>query len=126
MRWLAAGLLAAVFLRHHTAFWLAAMIGTTPPAVSYVMGGLLEVALGATVAMLLMGWKASPWRNLGIVAALIAASEGGQIAVCRMAIADIRALPANTTLCDHATGLPVAAVMTTLYLLAIAGVLARR
>lgn len=126
MKWIALAVLAATFARHNTAFWIASALNTTAPAVSYVMGALLEIVMGATIAILLLAWKPSLWRNLGIAGALIAMSEGAQMAGCRIAIADILALPPNTTLCDHATGLPVAAVMTTLYLLAIAGVLARR
>lgn len=126
MKWIALVVLAATFARHNTAFWIASALNTTAPAVSYVMGALLEIVMGATIAILLLAWKPSLWRNLGIAGGLVAMSEGAQMAGCRIAIADIRAFPQNTTLCDHVTGLPVAAVMTTLYLLAIAGVLARR
>ena len=116
MKWLVLIVTASIFVRHNSAFWMASALNTTAPAVSYVMGALLEVVMGATIALLLLAHPKSLWRTLGIFAGCIAAIEGAQMAVCRLAIADIRALPPNTTLCDFVTGLPIGSVLTTLYL----------
>lgn len=125
MKWLVSLVLAGIFVRHNTAFWMASVVSSTPPAVSYVMGALLEVILGAAVAILLLAWKPSLWRNLGIAGGLIAMSEGAQMAGCRIAIADIRTLPPNTTLCDHVSGLPIGSVLMALYLFGIIYVIGR-
>lgn len=119
MKWLALTVLVITFARHNSAFWMASALNTTAPAVSYVMGGILEAVMGVAIALLMFTQPKSLWRTLGIFAGCIAASEGAQMAVCRMAIADIRALPPNTTLCDHVTGLPVGSVLMTGYLMGI-------
>lgn len=116
MKWLVLIVTVSIFARHNSAFWMASALNTTAPAVSYVMGGLLEVVMGAALAILLLTQPKSLWRTLGIFAGCIAAIEGAQMAACRIVIADIRALPANTTLCDFVTGLPIGSVITALYL----------
>lgn len=123
MKWLAAILVLAVFTRHNSAFWMAAALDTTPPAVSYVMGATLEVIAGGSMALLALAYASSLWRNLVIFAGIVMMSEGAQMVACRIAIPDIRALPPMTTLCDHVTGLPVAAVATTVYLFLLAYIL---
>ena len=125
MKWLTTFLVASVFVRHNSAFWMASALGSTPPAVSYVMGAVLEVVMGAAIAILLLAWTPSLWRNLGIAGGLIAMSEGAQMAACRIAIADIRALPPNTTLCDYVSGLPMGSVLMALYLFGIVYVIGR-
>lgn len=125
MRWLACALLLAVSMRHNSAFWVADMLQTTPAAVSYVMGGLLEVILGLAIASLLLTFAASVWRNLALVAAAIAVIEGSQMAVCRVLITDIRQLPPNTTLCDFVTGIPIGSVISTMYVLAVCFIVGR-
>lgn len=125
MKWLAVILLSAVFVRHNSAFWMASALDTTPAAMSYFMGGVLEAVAGAALAILFFVHRRSLWRNLGIFAGIVMMSEGFQMAACRLAV-DIKTLPPNTTLCDHATGLPVGSVLATLYLLAFGFILARR
>lgn len=120
MRAIAFALLLAVFIRHESAFWLADVTGFTPAAVNYILGGIYEMVLAAVITLGLLACKKNIWRDLGLAAMFIAFIEGGQIAGCRLLIADIRSVPANVNLCDHIVGFPLGHVMMTLYVLVIA------
>lgn len=119
MKFVAAFLLAAVFLRHGSIYWLADVTGFTPSAMSYVLGGIEEVMLGGVLSFLLWMYPASLWRNLAIGAAAIAMLEGAQIAGCRVAITNIADVPFKVSLCDYLFGVPIGAVMVTLYMLIV-------
>lgn len=119
MRALAFVLVVGVFARHGLANAIAEHSTLSPAAWFYVLGGAWEVALCACLAWAIIGYRASLWRSLGLAACAIGAIEGAQMSACRLAITDIRAVPAGANLCDFATGLPVGAVLFTLYLLGI-------
>jgi len=115
---LASVLLLGVFIRHDSAWWIAAETGANPRVVFYVLGGAWEAVLCALILWALYSYPVTPWRNLAIAACAIGALEGAQMAACRMAIGS-RSIPTGVNLCDYSTGLPVGAVMTSLYLLII-------
>lgn len=117
MRALAIILLVGVFLRHDTANWLADGSTFSAGAWFYVLGGAWEVMLCGLLLWAVMGYPWTIWRGISSAALLIGMSEGAQIAGCRLAIDDIKAVPIGANLCDHATGLPVGAVMMSGYLL---------
>lgn len=119
MRTLAILLLVAVFARHGLANWLAGEAGLSAAAWFYVLGGAWEAMLCGALAWAILGYRAGLWRSLGLAACAIGALEGAQMAACRLAITDIRAVPAGANLCDFATGLPVGAVAISLYLITI-------
>lgn len=119
MRTLAIVLLVGVFARHDTANWLADGSALSPAAWFYVLGGAWEATLCALMLWQVMGYPAELWRNLAAAGLLIGISEGVQVSVCRLAVEDIRAIPPGINMCDHIAGMPVGAVMTSLYLLLI-------
>ncbi|MFA6168947.1 MAG: hypothetical protein WC700_20140 [Gemmatimonadaceae bacterium] len=119
MRFLALILLAGAFLRHGTANWLAEGSSMSAAAWFYVLGGAWEAVLCAVILLMVYGYHRTIWRVMAATALVIGILEGAQMSVCRLAITDIRAVPAGVNLCDYATGLPVGAVMLTLYLLFI-------
>lgn len=117
MKFLALVLLAAIFVRHDTAFWLAPRIGISPAGTFHLLGGALEVLLCAAVLVLLLTYRASIWLQLAQAAAVIGMVEGSMIAACRIALQ--KPVPAGMTQCDFVTGLPIGAVVTTMEVLAL-------
>ena len=108
MRWLSPILLIGVFLRHNTSHWLP---GYSPAAWFYVLGGLWEVALCASLLLFLRA-------PLAISALWIGILEGAQVSICRLATKDIDAVHGQN-LCDALTGLPIGATMTGLYVILV-------
>jgi integral membrane sensor domain MASE1 len=106
MKWLGSLLLVGVFLRHDTSQWLP---GYSPAAWFYVLGGLWEITLCASLLI----WVSQ--TSLLTAALWIGILEGAQVSVCRLATKDIDAVHGQN-LCDALTGLPVGATMTALYL----------
>lgn len=87
----------------------------TPAAIFYILGGAWEVVLCGVLLMIFWAMKKSIWRNLSIAAMLIGMLEGGQVAVCRLAVSDIHAVPQGVNLCDYVGGLPIGVSLTCLY-----------
>ena len=119
MRALAIVLLLGVFVRHDTANWLADESRFSAAAWFYMLGGAWEVMLCGLLLWAVMGYPSSLWRNLAAAALMIGISEGAQIAGCRLAVDNIVAIPPGINMCDYVVGMPVGAVMTSLYLLLI-------
>jgi hypothetical protein len=119
MRAVAIGLVVGVFLAHHGANWLSDGSTFTPAAVFYMLQGVWEATLSALLLTVLAAAKASLWRDLALAALAISIIEGVQMPACRLAITDIKAVPRGVSLCDHATNLPVNAVLLTLEVLAL-------
>lgn len=119
MKVIAFALLVGVFIRHSGHTWLSGS-GYSPAAVFYMLGGLWEALLCALGAALVYGARRTVWSGVALAALTIGALEGLQVTGCRLAIADIRAVPSGANLCDYATGLPVGAVAFSLYLIVIA------
>ena len=117
MKRLALVLLAAIFLRHGAANWLADGSDLSAAAWFYVLGGALEALLCAVILLMIYGYQRTVWRALAAAALLIGIIEGAQISACRLAVDNIRAVPEGMNLCDYATGFPVGAVMFSLYLI---------
>ena len=113
-------LLLGVFIRHYSAWWLAEGTYLSPQAMFYVLGGAWEAILCLALLGAVTLAKRSLWRYIAGVAMVVGALEGLQIAICRVAISDIRAVPTNINLCDYLTGLPLGATLAALYLIAIA------
>ncbi len=63
--------------------------------------------------------RQTAWTGVAIGACCIGILESLQISVCRMVVGDMKTVPTNVNLCDHVTGLPVGAVMVSLYLIII-------
>ena len=119
MRALAIVLLVGVFARHDTANWLADGSRLSPAAWFYVLGGAWEALLCALMLWSVLGYPPALWRNLAAAALVIGISEGAQVATCRLAVEDIRAIPPGINMCDYVAGMPVGAVLTSVYLLLI-------
>ena len=119
MKALAFVLLLGVFIRHDSANWLASITGLTPAAMFYILGGLWEFTLCSLLLFMVLGYPYTLWRGLASAGLVIGVLEGFQIFACRLAIADIGAVPMGANLCDFSTGFPVGAVMTSLYLFMI-------
>lgn len=120
MKALAFVLLLGAFIRHDSANWLASFTGMKPAALFYILGGMWETTLCALVLWMMLDYPASIWRNLAAGGAVIGALEGFQMFACRLPITDIKAVPAGMNLCDYVTGVPVGAVMTSLYVVMLA------
>ena len=118
MKGLAAVLLIGVFFRHTAATWLGET-SYTYGAWFYILGGMWEVVLCGVLLVILLGAKASIWRNLALIAMAIGVSEGLQISVCRLAISNISLVPKWEPLCDYVTGLPIGAMFMALYIIAL-------
>jgi hypothetical protein len=112
MRWLACALLLGVFVRHDTAFTMAAWIGTSPGVVFYVLGALWEVMLCTTLLGILWAAKRDAWTEIAMAAVTIGIVEAGMVAGCQIALHG--AVPPGMTTCQHVTGIPIGAVVTTL------------
>lgn len=125
MKALAFVLILGVFIRHDSPNWLAALSGMTPAAVFYILGGMWEVVLCTLLLWLVAGYPYTIWQAIASVALLVGISEGFQMFACRLAIVDIKAVPRGQNLCDFATGFPVGAVTTSLYLLALCWIVGR-
>ena len=119
MKQLAIVLLLGVFIRHDTANWIAASSGMSPAAVFYILGGAWEFVLCGLLLWAVCGYYWTIWSGLASAALVIGMIEGAQVSLCRLAIQDIRSVPQGTNLCDYVTGLPVGAVLTTVYVLLI-------
>ena len=113
-------LIIGVFLRHDAANWLASGSRLSPAAWHYILGGAWEVMLCALLLWVVYGYRWSVWRGIASTALVIGMLEGMQISACRLAVDDIRAVPVGMNLCDFRLGLPVGAVMTSLYLIMLA------
>jgi hypothetical protein len=119
---IAAILLAAVFLRHHSTFTLAEMTGWTASGIFYVEGALLEVVLLSVLALFILRSRRSLDRALALLACGIGIIEGAMVAGCRMLSPGQP--PRGVTQCDWLTGQPVAAtaiVLSVLAMLAVCG-----
>jgi hypothetical protein len=104
--WLGSILLIGVFGRHDLT-WLP---GYSPAGWFYILGGIWEMILCATLLLFLR----SP---LAVAALWIGILEGAQISTCRLLTTDIHQVKGN--LCDALTNLPIGATMTALYVLII-------
>jgi len=119
MRAVAIILVVGVFIAHDGANWLADGTRYSPAAVFYMLHGAWGAVLSALLLVVITAAAASVWRDLSIAALVISIIEGVQIPACRLAIADMKAVPRGVSLCDHATGLPVHAVFLSLEVLAV-------
>jgi hypothetical protein len=104
-----------VFVAHDAANWLSDGTRYSPAAMFYMLQGAWSASLSAVLLMLLSAAKASLWKNLCIAALVISILEGLQMPACRLSIDNMGLVPRGMSLCDYATGLPVGATMTTLY-----------
>ena len=82
----------------------------------YIFGGIWEAVLCGLIAAFLLAAKRDKWTKLGITACVIGALEGLQMAACRLAVGNERV---GGNLCDAVTGLPIGAVMFSLYMIFI-------
>jgi len=119
MRAVAIILVVGVFVAHDGANWLADGTRYSPAAVFYMLHGAWEAVLSAALLLVLVAVKATVWRDLALGALTISIIEGLQMPTCRLAIADMKAVPRGVSLCDFATGLPVHAVLLTLEVFAL-------
>ena len=119
MKAFAVALLVGVFLRHGSANWLSDGSSLSAAAWFYILGGAWEFTLCALLLWVVMGYRWTIWRGLCTAALVIGMLEAAQVSVCRLAISDIRAVPVGVSLCDYATGMPMGAVMMSLYVLLI-------
>ena len=119
MKPLAAALLIGVFARHGAANWLAEGSSLSSAAWFYILGGVWEATLCGLILWAIMGYRWTLWRGLASAGCLIGMMEGSQLAVCRLGITDIKAVPTGVNLCDYWSGFPVGAVAFSLYLLII-------
>jgi len=118
-------LLLGVFLRHNSGNWLASVSGLSPAAMFYILGGMWEVTLCALLLWLVAAYPWSLWQGIASAGLLIGVAEGFQVFACRLAITDIKAVPRGANLCDFATGFPVGAVTTSIYLLGLCWMIGR-
>ena len=109
------GVFVANFLYRH----LAEGTRFSHAAMYYMLSGLWIAVLSAFLFLVFSSQRPGFWRWLGMFAMFVSVSESLQTSVCRFAVADIKAVPANVNLCDYVTGLPVGASMVALYLLII-------
>lgn len=119
MQALAAILLVGVFVRHFADKWFAQGSDFSATAWNYVLGGTWEVVLCTVLAFIVAGYRDTIWRAFALLAVTIGALEGAQTSTCRLAIQDIRAVPAGQDLCDFVTGAPVRIAMELIYLCAV-------
>lgn len=124
MKALAFILLIGVFVRHSAHNWLLSD-GYSPAAIYYMLGGMWEATLCLVLAWVAYGYRYSIWRGILTAALFIGALEGFQTTGCRLAITDIKAVPRGANLCDYATGFPVGAVTTSVYLLGLCWMIVR-
>jgi len=111
MRALAIALLVGVFVAHDTANWLGENSKFSPAAWFYMLQGAWTALLSACVLGLLYVAKPSVWRSLAVAAMGISIVAGLMVPVCRLAVADINAVPRGVSLCNHVTGLPIGAAI---------------
>jgi hypothetical protein len=124
MKLIAAILLIGTLLRHSAHAWLASD-RYSASAWFYINGGVFEIALCGVLATLFASANQTVWTRLAIAACVIGIFEGLQISACRLAIKNIAAKPSNTNTCDFVTGLPIGAVMFSLYFLIICWAIGR-
>lgn len=117
MRVIAALLVIGVFLRHNSAKWLAGDF--TPQAIFYMLGGVWEAILCATVLVFTAAMRPSIWRFVMQAAMVIGILEAVQMPVCRLMISDIRAVPPGMSLCDFVAGFPIGISIVAVYFLVI-------
>jgi hypothetical protein len=103
-------LLILVSIRHNGSIWLSDFTGITQKGVFYVLGGAWEAVLCFVLASYL--WKQR--EHIGVFACVIGASEGIQMAVCRLLQS-----PTSGNLCDAYFGLPVGATFVSMYALCL-------
>jgi hypothetical protein len=84
----------------------------------YVLGGLWEAILAASLAFVLYHASQTKYRLLALAALFIAVCEGLQVGVCQ-AILGEKNTPAGMDTCDYVTGLPVGATFLATYLAAV-------
>lgn len=120
MKALAFVLVLGAFIRHDAANWFASVSGMKPAAIFYVLGGMWEATLCLLILWMMADYPESMWRNLAAGGALIGFLEAFQMAGCRLSITDIKAVPPGVNLCDFVTGVPIGAVMTSLYVVMLA------
>lgn len=101
-------LLILVSLRHNGSFWINDLTGFPQKGAFYVMGGAWEAVLCLVLATYL--WRQK--EHIGVFACVVGASEGIQMAVCRLLQG-----PSAKNLCDTYFGLPVGATIVSLYVL---------
>jgi hypothetical protein len=105
MKWLGPLLLIGVFARHNLS-WLP---GYTPPEWFYLLGGVWEILLCASILLFI------PALPLIQAAMWIGILEGAQVTVCGALMGHARP-PAGQNECDYLTGWHVGAIMTGVYL----------
>ena len=113
VKWLAAILAVGVLYRHSAHHLLPIL---PEKAWFYINGGIWEAVLCGLIAAFLLAAKRDKWTKLGITACVIGALEGLQMAACRLAVGNERV---GGNLCDAVTGLPIGAVMFSLYMIFI-------
>jgi MFS family permease len=106
VKWLGPLLLIGVFARHNLT-WLP---GYSPAEWFYLLGGLWEVVLCATILLLLPSIS-----TLAIAALWIGILEGAQVTICGALMGHARP-PEGMNECDYLTGWHVGAIMTGVYL----------
>lgn len=119
MKWVAFALILGVFIRHEAVYTIASATGYTPAATFRMLGGAWEALLCAVLLIFATALKKCLWRDLIIIAGCIGMLEGLQTPICRIAISDIKAVPATANLCDYALGFPLSYVLLAIYLIFI-------
>lgn len=112
-------LMAGMILRHNSANVLAPVFGTHPGWVFYVLGGLWEIVLAFVIALFAVKEAPSKWKTLIYAVCAAFAIEGLLMFACAP-------FASSGPLCTNATGIPIEATTSTLYLVVFFWILVKK